>query len=173
MKRDAIVFACANPVPEIWPLDAIAAGARIVATGRSDMPNQVNNALVFPGIFRGVLDVRASTISDDMALAAAHALAGAIPEGDLSTDRILPSLDQPHVAAGVAAATGFAAQKEGLARTSLTHAELYSGALASILAAREKAALLTRSDPKARLIPRRRSGGQAFDSNQSVTSRFR
>ena len=142
MKRDAIVFACANPVPEIWPADAKAAGARIVATGRSDMPNQVNNALVFPGIFRGVLDVRASTISDDMAIAAAHALAAAIPRKDLSVDRILPSLDEPHVAAEVAAATGVAAQEKGLAQIKLTREELRTRAVKAIAAARAATQLL-------------------------------
>jgi malate dehydrogenase (oxaloacetate-decarboxylating) len=142
MKRDAIVFACANPVPEIWPADAKKAGARIVATGRSDMPNQVNNALVFPGIFRGVLDVRASTISDDMAIAAAHALAAAIPRKDLSVDRILPSLDEPHVAAEVAAAAGVAAQEKGLAQVKLTRDELRTRAVKAIAAARAATQLL-------------------------------
>lgn len=118
MNPDAVVFACANPVPEIWPAEAKAAGARIVATGRSDMPNQVNNALVFPGMFRGVLDVRARTISDAMALAAARALAGAIAPSALSAVRILPRLDELHVAAEVAAATGVAAQAEGVAAIS-------------------------------------------------------
>ena len=84
MAKDAIVFACANPVPEIWPWEAKAAGARIVATGRSDFPNQVNNSLGFPGIFRGALDVRARTITDEMCLAAAEALAGAAPDGGMN-----------------------------------------------------------------------------------------
>ena len=137
MRRDAIVFACANPVPEIWPADAKAAGARIVATGRSDMPNQVNNALVFPGMFRGVLDVRARTISDRMALAAAYALAGAIPHAELAPDRILPRLDEPHVAADIAAATGVAAQAEGCARIALSQDELRARALKAIAEARD------------------------------------
>ena len=93
MDRDPILFACANPVPEIWPWEAKEAGARIVATGRSDFPNQVNNSLGFPGIFRGTLDVRARTISDEMCFAAAQALAEQI--GDrLDDEHILPSMDE-------------------------------------------------------------------------------
>ena len=92
MAEDAIVFACANPVPEIWPWEAEAAGARIVATGRSDFPNQVNNSLGFPGIFRGALDVRAKTITDEMCIAAAEALAAAAPDGGLNPECILPTM---------------------------------------------------------------------------------
>ncbi len=92
MNKDAIVFACANPVPEIWPWEAIEAGARIVATGRSDFPNQVNNSLGFPGIFRGALDVRAKTITDEMCFAAADALANLI-EDKMDEEHILPTMD--------------------------------------------------------------------------------
>jgi malate dehydrogenase (oxaloacetate-decarboxylating) len=99
MAPDAIVFACANPVPEIWPWDAKAAGARIVATGRSDFVNQVNNSLGFPGIFRGVLDVRARTITDEMAIAAAGALAQLGREQGLTEERILPGTGDIEVAA--------------------------------------------------------------------------
>ena len=90
MARDAIVFACANPVPEIWPWEAKEAGARIVATGRSDFPNQVNNSLVFPGIFRGLLDVRAGAMTGEMAITAAHELA----LRGIHEDSILPTMDE-------------------------------------------------------------------------------
>jgi len=136
MAQDAIVFACANPVPEVWPADAAAAGARIVATGRSDFPNQVNNSLAFPGIFRGVLDVRARTISDTMAIAAAHALAAAAEEHGLSPERILPTMDDWRVAARLAAATGMAAQAEGLAALTVEHDALLAQALKTISTAR-------------------------------------
>jgi len=117
MAADAIVFACANPVPEIWPDDARAAGARIVGTGRCDLPNQVNNSLGFPGIFRGVLDVRASTISDTMALAAADALARFAAERGLREDAIVPTMADWEVYPRVATATAKAAHEEGLARS--------------------------------------------------------
>lgn len=142
MNRDAIVFACGNPVPEIWPDDARAAGARIVATGRSDFPNQVNNALVFPGLFRGVLDVRASAISDEMALAAARALAAAIPEAQLANERILPRLDEPELAADVAAAVGLTAQQQGVAGVTWDAGELRAHALEMIADARRATSLL-------------------------------
>jgi len=108
MATNAVVLACANPVPEIWPDVARNAGAQIVATGRSDFPNQVNNSLVFPGLFRGVLDVRARTISNRMAIAAAEELVAAAREKGLSPDRLLPSMDDWTAAARVAAATGAA-----------------------------------------------------------------
>ena len=105
MNRDAIVFACANPTPEIFPDDAKAGGAAVVSTGRSDYPNQVNNVLCFPGIFRGALDVRASDINDAMKLAAAKALADLVPETELCADYILPKAFDPRVRNAVAAAT--------------------------------------------------------------------
>lgn len=127
MAKDAIVFACANPVPEIWPWEAKAAGARIVATGRSDFPNQVNNSLGFPGIFRGALDVRARTITDEMCFAAAHALADHI--GDrLDEEHILPNMDDWEVFPREAAAVAMKAQEQGVARISLTYDELYQHA---------------------------------------------
>ncbi len=129
MARDAVVLACANPVPEIWPHTARIAGARIVATGRSDFPNQVNNSLVFPGLFRGVLDVRARTISDHMAIAVAEELLAAAKEHGLSPDRILPSMGDWTAAARVAAASGVAAVAEGLARNPLDRDELERHAL--------------------------------------------
>jgi malate dehydrogenase (oxaloacetate-decarboxylating) len=137
MAPDAIVFACANPVPEVWPWDAKAAGARIVATGRSDFANQVNNSLGFPGIFRSVLDVRARTITDEMAIAAAEALAGLAEQQGLSEERILPGMGDIEVAAPVAAATGAKAQAQDLARKQVSPDRLYQGALAVIRAARE------------------------------------
>jgi malate dehydrogenase (oxaloacetate-decarboxylating) len=123
MAKDAIVFACANPAPEIWPWEAQEAGAAIVATGRSDFPNQVNNSLGFPGIFRGTLDVRASTITDEMCLAAAEALANHV--GDkLSPEHILPAMDDWQVFANEAAAVGSKAVEQGIARLNLSPQEL-------------------------------------------------
>lgn len=116
MARQSIVFACANPTPEIWPWDAHAAGAQIVGTGRSDFPNQVNNSLVFPAIFRGTLDVRARTISDEMALAAAHALARFAQDRGLRDDDILPRMDEWEVYPRVAVAVARQAMAQGLAR---------------------------------------------------------
>ncbi|MFZ5809064.1 MAG: NAD(P)-dependent malic enzyme [Chloroflexota bacterium] len=127
MAKDAIVFACANPVPEIWPWEAKAAGARIVATGRSDFPNQVNNSLGFPGIFRGALDVRARTITDEMCFAAAEALADHI--GDrLDEEHIVPTMDDWEVFPREAAAVAMKAQEQGVARISMTYDELYEHA---------------------------------------------
>ena len=116
MNRDAVVFACANPTPEIFPDDAKAGGAAVVSTGRSDYPNQVNNVLCFPGIFRGALDVRAGDINDAMKLAAAQALADLVSEAELCADYILPKAFDPRVRDAVAAATAEAARKSGVAR---------------------------------------------------------
>ena len=116
MAKDPIVFACANPTPEIFPADAKAGGAKVVATGRSDFPNQVNNVLAFPGIFRGAFDVRARDINDEMKLAAAYALAGLISPGELSADYILPAAFDPRVGKAVAAAVAQAARDSGVAR---------------------------------------------------------
>jgi malate dehydrogenase (oxaloacetate-decarboxylating) len=132
MARNAIVLACANPVPEIWPHVAREAGALIAASGRSDLPNQVNNSLVFPGIFRGVLDVRARTISAEMTIAAARELVSAAREAGIGPDRLLPTMDDCQVAARIAAATGTAAVAEGLARNPLDRDELYRLALSTI-----------------------------------------
>ena len=115
MNRDAIVFACANPTPEIFPDDAKAGGAAVVSTGRSDYPNQINNVLAFPGIFRGALDARASDINDAMKIAAAHALADLVGD-DLSADYIIPAAFDPRVADAVAAAVKQAAYDSGVAR---------------------------------------------------------
>ena len=116
MNRDAIVFACANPTPEIFLEDAKAGGAAVVSTGRSDYPNQVNNVLCFPGIFRGTLDVRASDINDEMKLAAAAAIAGLVTEEELRADYILPKAFDPRVKEAVAKATAEAARASGVAR---------------------------------------------------------
>ena len=116
MNQDAILFACANPTPEIFPDDAKAGGARVVATGRSDFPNQINNVLAFPGIFRGAFDVRAKDINDEMKLAASHALAELITDEELSEDYIIPKAFDPRVGKAVAAAVADAARKTGVAR---------------------------------------------------------
>jgi len=119
MAQDAIVFACANPAPEIWPWEASEAGARIVATGRGDFPNQVNNSLAFPAIFRGALDVRARAITDGMALAAAQALAESASESGLHEEHIVPRMDDLDVVPRVALATASAAEAEGIAQLPL------------------------------------------------------
>ena len=116
MNRDAIVFACANPTPEIFPADAKAGGAKVVSTGRSDFPNQINNVLAFPGIFRGTFDVRASEINEEMKMAAARALAELISDEELSADYIIPAAFDPRVGPAVAAAVAEAARKTGVAR---------------------------------------------------------
>ena len=131
MAPDAIVFACANPVPEIWPWEAKAAGAAVVATGRSDFPNQVNNSLGFPGIFRGTLDVKATTITDEMCFAAADALAGHNAE-QMDAEHLLPPMDDWRVYAEEAAAVGMKAQEQGIARLSKTKEELYASACSAI-----------------------------------------
>ena len=119
MAKDPIVFACANPTPEIFPDEAKAAGAAVVSTGRSDYPNQVNNVLCFPGIFRGALDVRASDINDEMKIASAKALAALIPDEELSPDNILPKAFDPRVRDAVASAAAKAAIESGVARINL------------------------------------------------------
>lgn len=116
MNKDAIVFACANPTPEIFPEDAKAGGARVISTGRSDYPNQINNVLAFPGIFRGAFDVRASDINEEMKVAAATALAELIPDDALSEDYIIPQAFDPRVGPAVAKAVAEAARRTGVAR---------------------------------------------------------
>ena len=123
MASDSVVFACANPIPEIWPWEAKEAGAAVVATGRSDFPNQVNNSLGFPGIFRGTLDVRATTITDAMCMAAAHALAGMAEEKGVTSDYILPNMDEWEVFPREAAAVAMKAIEEGVARKTTTYEE--------------------------------------------------
>ena len=116
MNRDAIIFACATPTPEIIPEDAKAGGARVLSPGRSDYPNQINNVLAFPGIFRGTFDVRATDINEEMKMAAAEALAGLISDEELSEDYIIPKAFDPRVGKTVAAAVAEAARKSGVAR---------------------------------------------------------
>ncbi len=116
MNKDAIIFACANPTPEIFPEDAKAGGARICATGRSDYPNQINNVLTFPGIFRGTFDVRANDINDEMKIAAAYALAGLITDEELNEEYIIPRAFDPRVGRTVAKAVAEAARRTGTAR---------------------------------------------------------
>jgi malate dehydrogenase (oxaloacetate-decarboxylating) len=132
MARNPIVFACANPTPEIWPWDASEAGATVVATGRGDFSNQLNNSLVFPGMFRGVLDVRASTISQSMALAAANEIAQCAEDRGIHPGNILPRMEQPELAPRVAAAVAMKALEEGLARISKTREEIYNDAMRMI-----------------------------------------
>lgn len=116
MAEDPVIFACANPTPEIFPEEAKAAGAAVVSTGRSDYPNQVNNVLCFPGMFRGALDVRAADINDEMKAAAAHAIAGLVSDAELSADYILPAAFDPRVRDAVAQAVAEAARRSGAAR---------------------------------------------------------
>ena len=116
MAKDPIIFACANPVPEIFPDEAKAAGAAVVSTGRSDYPNQVNNVLCFPGLFRGVLDARASDVNDEMKVAAAYAIAGLVSDEELNPEYILPAAFDPRVKDAVAKAVAEAARKSGVAR---------------------------------------------------------
>lgn len=137
MNEDGILFACANPIPEIWPWEAKEAGARVVGTGRSDFPNQINNSLGFPGIFRGVLDVRATTITDEMAIAAAEELARCAEEKGLDEEHILPTMEDWEVFPREAAAVGVKAQEQGLARLSLSREELLTRASDIIRQARE------------------------------------
>jgi len=142
MAKDSIVFVCANPVPEIWPWEAKKAGARIVATGRSDFPNQVNNSLGFPGIFRGTLDVKAKTITDEMCIAAAMELAKTAEDKGLSEDYIIPSMDEWEVFPREAAAVGTKAIAQGIAEKVLSRQELYKTAESIIKKARQETRML-------------------------------
>jgi malate dehydrogenase (oxaloacetate-decarboxylating) len=142
MAKDAIIFACANPIPEIWPWDAEEAGARIVATGRSDFPNQVNNSLGFPGIFRGVLDVKAKTVTDDMCIAAAQELANYAEERGINEKDILPRMDEWEVFPREAVACALKSIEQGVARVKPSKQELYERASAIIQNARQSTELL-------------------------------
>jgi malate dehydrogenase (oxaloacetate-decarboxylating) len=142
MADHAIVFAAANPEPEIWPWDALEAGAYVVATGRSDFPNQINNSLGFPGIFRGTLDVRARTITDGMCVAAAMELARVAEDKGLSREYIIPSMDEWEVFPREAAAVGSKAIEEGIARVRPSREELLERARSTIRRARDATALL-------------------------------
>jgi malate dehydrogenase (oxaloacetate-decarboxylating) len=142
MAEDAILFAIANPVPEIWPWEAHEAGVRVVATGRSDFPNQVNNSLGFPGIFRGTLDVRARTITDEMCIAAAQELAKVAEERGLDEEHIVPSMAETEVFAREAVAVALKAIDQGLARVKKSRQELFDGALALIRRAHDETMFL-------------------------------
>ena len=144
MAKDAIVLAGANPIPEIWPWEAAEAGAAVVATGRSDFPNQVNNSLGFPGIFRGALDVRARTITDEMAIAASETLARMAEEKGLSPDYLLPTMDEWEIFPREAAAVAVKAVEQGVARLTTTYDEEYERASDMIRQAREMTQLLMR-----------------------------
>jgi len=137
MARDPIVFACANPLPEIWPWEAKEAGAKIIGTGRSDFPNQVNNSLGFPGIFRGVLDVKAKTITDEMCIAAAMELAKCAEEKGINENYIVPTMDEWEIFPKVAVAVGMKAIEQGVARENLTKEALYQKSSFIIKRARE------------------------------------
>ncbi len=138
MAKDPILFVCANPIPEIWPWEAKEAGARIVATGRSDFPNQVNNSLGFPGIFRGTLDVNAKTITDEMCIAAALELAKVAEDRGLREDYLIPTMDDWEVFPREATAVGMKAIEQGVARIIMTRDELYKKASGIIKQAREE-----------------------------------
>jgi malate dehydrogenase (oxaloacetate-decarboxylating) len=142
MAKDSIIFACANPIPEIWPWEAKEAGAKIVATGRSDFPNQVNNSLGFPAIFRGVLDVRAKTVTDDMCIAAAQELAKFAEERGMNEEDILPRMEEWEVFPREAVACALKSIDEGVARIKPSRKELYDKATAIIQNARESVKVL-------------------------------
>ncbi|MGA2790799.1 MAG: NADP-dependent malic enzyme [Candidatus Bathyarchaeia archaeon] len=144
MSKDAIVFACANPIPEIWPWEAEEGGAAVVATGRSDFPNQLNNSLGFPGIFRGTIDVRARTITDEMCLAAAFELAKLAEERGLSAKNVIPTMDDWEVFPREATAVAEKAIEQGVARLKRSHEEVYTGARSIIKRAREQARYMMR-----------------------------
>jgi len=142
MAREPIVFACANPIPEIWPWEAKEAGARVIATGRSDFPNQVNNSLGFPGIFRGTLDVQAKTITDGMCIAAAKELAKCAEERGLGEEYVIPTMEEWEVYPREAVAVGMEAIAQGIARVKFTGEELYKKASETIRNAREETRIL-------------------------------
>jgi malate dehydrogenase (oxaloacetate-decarboxylating) len=145
MSDNPIVFACANPIPEIWPWEAEEGGAKVVATGRSDFPNQLNNSLGFPGIFRGTIDVRAKTITDEMCLAAAAELAKLAEERGLSAKSIIPNMDDWEVFPREATSVAEKAMEQGVARLKLSREEIYSSARTIIKRAREQTKQLMRS----------------------------
>lgn len=145
MAKNSVVFPCANPIPEIWPWEAKEAGARIVGTGRSDFENQINNSLGFPGIFRGALDVRAKTITDEMAIAAAYSIAETAEKKGLREDNIVPTMDDSEVFINEAVAVGMKAIEQGIAKIKLTKEELYQKSEAVIKHAREEIKILMKN----------------------------
>jgi malate dehydrogenase (oxaloacetate-decarboxylating) len=150
MNKNSIIFACANPIPEIWPWEAKEAGAKVIATGRSDFPNQVNNSLGFPGIFRGTLDVRARTITDEMCIAASNELADCAQEKGLSEDYIAPTMDEWEVFPREATAVGLKAQEVGVAGLKLTRTQLLETATSIIKRSRD----MTQNSMKLGFIPK-------------------
>ena len=144
MAKDSILFACANPIPEIWPWEAKEAGAVVVATGRSDFSNQVNNSLGFPGIFRGTLDVRAETITDEMCIAAAEALAGMAEKRGLNPEYILPTMDEWEVFPREAVAVAMKAQEQGIARIKISAEDEFKNASAIIKRSRDLTQMMMR-----------------------------
>jgi malate dehydrogenase (oxaloacetate-decarboxylating) len=145
MTKNAICFVCANPIPEIWPWEAKEAGARIVATGRSDFPNQVNNSIGFPAIFRGVLDVEAKTITDKMCIVAAESLAKYAEERGISEEYIAPTMGETEAFVREAVDVGMEAQKEGIARVKISRDELRKKSETIILSAKEQADVLVKA----------------------------
>ena len=145
MTKNAICFVCANPIPEIWPWEAKEAGARIVATGRSDFPNQVNNSIGFPAIFRGVLDVEAKTITDKMCIVAAESLAKYAEERGISEEYIAPTMGETEAFVREAVDVGMEAQKEGIARVKISRDELRKKSETMILSAKEQADILVKA----------------------------
>jgi len=142
MAKDSIIFVCANPIPEIWPWEAKEAGAKIVATGRSDFPNQVNNSIGFPAIFRGTLDVKARTITDEMCIAAAYELAQCAEDRGIDEDNIAPTMGEWEVFIREAVAVGLKAIEQGVAREKVSREELTKRAEAMIKSARDATAML-------------------------------
>jgi len=142
MANDAMLFACANPVPEIWPWEAKEAGARIVATGRSDFPNQINNSLIFPAVFRGTLDVRASAITDEMCIAQLRRFLIVQKKIGLHEDYLIPTMDETWVYPQVAASVGVKAIEQGLAKITMSRDELIQVAEEKIRIAQETTKML-------------------------------
>jgi malate dehydrogenase (oxaloacetate-decarboxylating) len=145
MRNDAIVFACANPIPEIWPWEAKEAGARVIATGRSDFPNQVNNSLGFPGIFRGTLDVRATTITDEMCIAAAKELAACAEDKGIHEEYLLPTMEDWEVYPREAVAVGMTAMEQNIAQLKMTRDQLFEISSDIIKRAREETKSMMKS----------------------------
>jgi malate dehydrogenase (oxaloacetate-decarboxylating) len=145
MAKDAICFTCANPIPEIWPWECKEAGAKIVGTGRSDFPNQVNNSIGFPAIFRGVLDVGARTITDEMCIVAANSLAKYAEDRGISEDDICPKMDEEEAYIREAVDVGMEAQKEGIASVKIGREELCKKVESMIKSAKEQADSLVKA----------------------------
>lgn len=162
MAKDAIVFACANPIPEIWPWEAKEAGARIVATGRSDFPNQINNSLGFPGIFRGTLDVKGRTITDEMCIEAAYALARYAEKKGISENYIIPKMSEWKVYVEEAVAVALKAIEQGIARAPLKREELYNRAEEMIKRARKEVTLFMRTGLIKRVVKKIRKTKKCY-----------